>query len=143
MDQFTRLLGGSSQVEATKQAYDQQRAYAQAQNVPKELGFLDRIVGLRGGLDELHERLCAFGGRVGVGNPAVTHSRCCARAAPRPPRRAGGGRGAATLVHAGAGRAQRGVLTMSGWWAFAIVTAILLGLLAYFGWAMWQMTFRG
>jgi len=32
---------------------------------------------------------------------------------------------------------------MSGWWAFAIVTAILLGLLAYFGWAMWQMTFRG
>jgi len=82
MDQFTRLLGGSSQVEATKQAYDQQRAYAQAQNVPKELGFLDRIVGLRGGLDELHERLCAFGGRVGVGNPAVP----TAGAAPeRPP----------------------------------------------------------
>jgi hypothetical protein len=32
---------------------------------------------------------------------------------------------------------------MSGWLAFAIVTALLLALLGLAGWWFWAMTFRG
>jgi hypothetical protein len=75
--------------DAIRQAYEHQRHYdaAQSANNSKELGFLDRIAGIRGGLDELHERLCAFGGRVTGGNPDV----------PRPSN--GGGGPAQTGLH--------------------------------------------
>jgi hypothetical protein len=82
------LAGVGSQADAIRPAYEQQRHYdAQSANKPKELGFLDRIAGIRGGLDELHERLCAFGGRVTGGNPDV----------PRPG--SGGGGPAQTGLH--------------------------------------------
>lgn len=31
----------------------------------------------------------------------------------------------------------------SGWIAFWIVTVLLIAMLAYFGWGMWKITFRG
>ena len=42
--------------------------YATNAAAPKEIGFLQRIEGLRSGLDELHDRLKTFSGRL-TGGP--------------------------------------------------------------------------